>query len=180
MPTEPAAPHAIRLPAPPVDRDEDRDGMAERSRRRGMGGGLSPQPGEGSDRNPDSATVADLDRFLTALFPALAKLGSRHRDTRRRARMFNPPAVADSLNRPGAAQPLVARAARVLTSVARTSSRYPVRACSSCRTHRPGDRLANLDRLERRARPPVTLPVPRKPRRRALRALAERLHGHRT
>ena len=52
LPTEPVAPHAVRLDTAPVDRDEDRNGVAGRSRCPGVGGGLAPQPREGSRSAP--------------------------------------------------------------------------------------------------------------------------------
>ena len=48
LPAEHVAPHAVRLDTAPVDRDEDRNGVAGRSRRRGVGRGLAPQSREGS------------------------------------------------------------------------------------------------------------------------------------
>ena len=48
LPTEPVAAHAVRLHAAPVDRDADRDGMARRARRRGVGRRVAPQSREGS------------------------------------------------------------------------------------------------------------------------------------
>ncbi len=50
---------------------------------------------KGLDQDPDTATVADLQRrFLTALFPALAKLDelASHATPAEHARMFDPPA----------------------------------------------------------------------------------------
>ena len=50
---------------------------------------------KGLDQDPDQATVADLQgRFLTALFPALAKLDefASHATPAERARMFEPAA----------------------------------------------------------------------------------------
>ncbi len=47
LPAEPVAAHAVRLGPAPLDRDEDRDGVAERPRRRRLGGSVAPQSREG-------------------------------------------------------------------------------------------------------------------------------------
>ena len=85
LPAERVGSHALRLDTTPVDRDEDRNGVAGRSRRPSVGGNLAPQSGK--------AAVADLQRrFIKALFPALAKLDdfASHATPAERARMFEP------------------------------------------------------------------------------------------
>ena len=52
LPAERVVPHALRLDTAPVDWDEDRNGVAGRSRRRDVGGGLAPQSREGSRSAP--------------------------------------------------------------------------------------------------------------------------------